>query len=194
MMPQVHATAKVMFVLGTFLPAKRASKNGSTRFFLLPSPPNMSFIVCTNASSTGGGQKREIHQDWSLSLVPCSDLVGTTAGSQGSITLWRGLTLRNVLGSVHLQRERGPAEGHSSRQQQIALNVVLVIIRLPLLCLRKNRRDKRPVRGRGLLVARPSNLHEEEEEKKKTKQRKCPEFSGLPVVPEARLLPPPQTG
>lgn len=56
-MPQVHVTAKVMFVLGTFLPAKRASKKGSTRFFLLPSPPNMSFIVCTNASSTGGNKR-----------------------------------------------------------------------------------------------------------------------------------------
>lgn len=38
--------------LRTFLPAKRASKKGSTRFFLFPSPPKMSLMVWTNASST----------------------------------------------------------------------------------------------------------------------------------------------
>ena len=36
----------------TFLPAKRASKKGSTRFFLFPSPPKTSLILWMKASST----------------------------------------------------------------------------------------------------------------------------------------------
>lgn len=127
----LHATAKAVFVLGTFLPAKRASKNGSTRFFLLPSPPNMSFIDCTNASSTGGKCIKISSEAATLPLISSQlPLI-----FRGLASLVSRLTLGNVLGSVHLQRQCGPAKSHSSRQQQIALNVVLVIVCLPLLRL-----------------------------------------------------------
>lgn len=42
----------VLSVSFTFLPAKLTSRNGSTKFFFSPSPPNTCFTVCTNASST----------------------------------------------------------------------------------------------------------------------------------------------
>lgn len=69
------------------------------------------------------------------------------------------LTLGNVLRSVHLHRQGGRAESHSSWQQQIALDVITVIACVPLLYLQKQRKEKggnerRRGRGTAAVLAR----------------------------------------
>lgn len=51
----------------TFFPAKETSTNGSTRFFLSASPPNISLTVCAKASSTGEVSKIKLR--WLLLLL-----------------------------------------------------------------------------------------------------------------------------
>ena len=57
------------------------------------------------------------------------------------------LTLRDVLRSEDFELEGHPAEGQASRQEQVALDVVLVAVSLPLLPLRKVGEEKGNQRG-----------------------------------------------